>query len=336
MNMGFYRKKVLTGVTVLVLVEMLSGCLPDRAVPTEPDLPSTQTTEQNTDAIADAIADAVAQAESYSAQGNYDEAIAVLQTAQQLYGENSQLTLAQTQLQKEKGIYLLEQLEAEESFEQAITYIDKNMQAFLSDAQILTKRNLYVEKYRAQVLEDAEAAFQDTGYPEAITMLNDSLQILPEDAQIKMALAKYEAYIPVSISGLEYFSGTEFAVESNVKDNLGNVHNNVTSPQPQGWSNAATTNVYKLNKQYSRLTGLWFQRYDFRSAILYGAAATNYTGTLEISADGKVIFSGKMAVGVEPVLLDLDISGVTELTIYYFGGGSDGSYSGIADFNVQK
>lgn len=43
-----------------------------------------------------------------------------------------------------------------------------------------------------------------------------------------------------------------------------------------------------------------------------------------------------MKVGIEPKNIDLDISGVTELKIYYFGGGSDGSYSGIADFNVQK
>ena len=46
---------------------------------------------------------------------------------------------------------------------------------------------------------------------------------------------RYEEYTPVNVATLEYFTGNDFALENNIKDNLGNVRNNVVSPKPVGW-----------------------------------------------------------------------------------------------------
>ena len=155
------------------------------------------------------------------------------------------------------------------------------------------------------------------------------VKILIDDAIINDKISYYQQYAPISIASLEYFTGSDYCVKHNIKDNLGNLHNNVTYPKSiGGWYTLHNTNVYKINKQYSKLTGLWFLCYENRNY---------YGGKLEIYGDGVILFSGNMEPGIEPISLNIDISGVSELKIDFESGGTgEETHSGIADFTVQK
>lgn len=299
---------------------------------TETNNTTTTTQETTTTPVVDKYQVHLDNADQFVAQNKFDEAIAELNTAEQLYGAHNKVTTKRAEVVKAKGLYALNQYESASDYKSAIKYIDESMSDYASDADIVSKKNLYISKYRTQILDQAASAFESSGYEKAIEILNSSVDVLPDDPEINSALAKYSEYAPISVADLEYFSGHDFGVGNNMKDNLGNIHNNVVYPECQGWSNAATANVYKINKKYSTLTGLWFQKYDCRTA----SAGYPNEGDLEIYGDGKLLYSGVMKPGLEPIELNIDISGVSELKIVYWGGGTTGSYSGIANFNVQK
>ena len=292
----------------------------------------TTSTQETTVPVVDKYQVYLDNADQFVAENKFDEAIAELNTAEQLYGAHNKVTTKRKEVVKAKGLYALSQYESASDYKSAIKHIDESMSDYASDADIVSKKNLYISKYRSQVLDQAASAFETSGYEKAIEVLNSSVDVLPDDPDINSALAKYSEYAPISIADLEYFSGHDFGVGNNIKDNLGNIHNNVVYPVCQGWSNASTANVYKINKKYSTLTGLWFQKYDCRTA----SAGYPNEGDLEIYGDGKLLYSGVMKPGLEPIELNIDISGVSDLKIVYWGGGTTGSYSGIANFSVQK
>ena len=298
--------------------------------------PGTSTTTNTTVNHEAEILDCINQSKTYADNENFTEALAVLDTAEQLYGKDSRIDEQRKNVSIAKVLNEVSGYEAEKNYVKAIECISNSPETVKNDTDVIQKLNSLKITYSEFSITEAEKAFNTSGYTAAIDILNESLKLLPGDEKITTAIKRYEEYTPVNVATLEYFTGNDFALENNIKDNLGNVRNNVVSPKPVGWSNAATTNIYKLNKQYSRLSGVWFQLYDFRTEVKYGVGATDYPSKLEIHGDGKLLYSGEMKVGIEPKNINLDISGVTELKIYYFGGGSDGSYSGIADFNVQK
>lgn len=124
-------------------------------------------------------------------------------------------------------------------------------------------------------------------------------------------LGKHSSDTPAAyLSQLDYFTQRySWTVDKLSKDNLGNEHaHSIRS----GSSNNFIT--YKLNGQYSRLTALYYQRYDCRS---YDEGKTC---TLVISGDGREIWRGAVGAGMDPVNIDIDISGVLELTLEYPSG----------------
>lgn len=112
----------------------------------------------------------------------------------------------------------------------------------------------------------------------------------------------------VWLKDLDYFTGMQFSTEATEKDNLGNMKENVILNK--GTQGSTYNNVYKLNGQYSKISGTLFQRYNFRSWD-YGKAK------LEIYGDGKLLYSAIMGSGVEPIEFSVDLRGVLELKVYF-------------------
>ena len=267
---------------------------------------------------------------------NFNEALATLDTAEQIYGQDSRIDEMRTTVNVEKLLNEVSQYEEKEDYLGAIKYIQNSSSTVTEDTRVMQKLNVLKNQYKDIALKQAEKLSDNSDYEAAIAVLEESQKVL-DDKDISDAIKRYKDYLPINIADLDYFSGHDFTVDNNVRDNLGNTHNNVTSPSGENaWANKVTTNIYKINKEYSKLTGLWFQLYDFRTEIVGGISATNYYTELEIYGDNKVLYSGNMQAGYEPKEIDIDISGVSELKIHYFVGVSDGSYSGIPDFNLHK
>lgn len=333
-------------VCLCVMMLMMTACNDDGVVdqPTNTAPSATTTAPVTTTTVAaeneedreQAILDSIDKSKEYAQDGNFIEALAVLDTAEQLYGSDPRLDEQRKAVQVAEVLHDAEMYEEEQDYGKAIECIENSAQDVKEHPDVVQKLNVLKLTYKEYVLAQAEEAFETSGYEAAIELLNESLTYLADDKDIAAAIKRYEEYIPVIITQLTYTEGDDWALENQVKDTDGKIHDNVVSPQSIGWSNAHAVNVYRIDKKYSRLSGTWFQRYDFREEVKYGMGGTTYPSILEIYGDGRLLYAGEMKFDAAPVELDVDISGVTELTIDYLGGGSDGSYSGVADFAVQK
>lgn len=87
--------------------------------------------------------------------------------------------------------------------------------------------------------------------------------------------------------------------------------------------------TYLLNGQYSRLSGVLYQRYDCRSWPTRGKAY------LEIYGDGNLLYSKTFEsgeTGIMPIPFDLDVSGVLSLQVKLhstYGSSAIYSYDGL-------
>lgn len=119
-------------------------------------------------------------------------------------------------------------------------------------------------------------------------------------------IGKHASSSPAAyLSQMDYFNmDGSWTFDKVTKDNLGNEH--LHSIRGFGSSCSVT---YKLNSQYSRLTGLYYQNYNDRSS--------DYKTILVISGDGRELWRGTVGGGIEPIPFDIDITGVLELTLEY-------------------
>lgn len=105
------------------------------------------------------------------------------------------------------------------------------------------------------------------------------------------------------VADMDYFDRSgPWVTGSPLKDNLGNEH--------QHWlyckSNGVKYITYKLNAQYSRLTGVYFQLYSNRSGD---------DTKLTIYADNEKVWEGEMGRGIDPRNISVDVTGALELKI---------------------
>ncbi len=106
----------------------------------------------------------------------------------------------------------------------------------------------------------------------------------------------------VMLGNLDYFDGTDFKNSNSLEDNLGKTHSNCLTATYGG-----NKNIYKINGKYSRISGVFFQIYEYRSRT--------YPTTLEIYGDNELLFTKEMKAGVEPANFDINLTGVKELKV---------------------
>ena len=70
-------------------------------------------------------------------------------------------------------------------------------------------------------------------------------------------------------------------------------------------------NTYKINGEYSRISGTLFLTYDNKN--------TTTKPTIEIYGDGKLLYTATVTGGVEPISFNVDLTGVLELKFYMRG-----------------
>lgn len=136
-----------------------------------------------------------------------------------------------------------------------------------------------------------------------------------EKSNNSVYIGAHESSTPaVMLKDLDYFTGSAFSTNDGkpMKDNLGNEHMDVVGESAGYYSgNFNLTrnydNTYKLNGQYSRIKGVFFQNYKRRSS--------DKESILEIYGDGVRLYSAKMKGGIEPIAFDVDLSGVLEMEI---------------------
>ncbi len=121
---------------------------------------------------------------------------------------------------------------------------------------------------------------------------------------------------------LDYFDyGGTWGRNYILTDNLGVEHEHTYrghkySDKEAFFKNDENYMTFKLNAQYTRLTGVAFQRYEAR--------ASEGTTTFRIYGDGELLWSGSTGRGVDPKEFNIDITGVLQLTVK--ASVTDGTY----------
>lgn len=135
----------------------------------------------------------------------------------------------------------------------------------------------------------------------------------------------------VWLSDLDYFDKNgRWTIGETTKDNLGNEH---------GHSFEGTTAIsdgsiihqsitYKLNAQYSRLTGWLYQLYDRRAHHVSDTV-------LSVYGDGELIWKGTVNSGIDPIAFDINVKGVLELEIHMDADGNSAiGYGALGDVGL--
>lgn len=136
-------------------------------------------------------------------------------------------------------------------------------------------------------------------------------------------IGKHTSSSPAAyLSQMDHFNRDgSWVFDEVTKDNLGNEHLHSVHINAGSLSNYFVT--YKLNSQYSRLTGLYYQTYRARN---FGGEPT----ILVISGDGRELWRGTVGSGIEPIPFDVDVTGVLELTLEYPGSAGYTSLGDVA------
>lgn len=183
------------------------------------------------------------------------------------------------------------------------------------------------ELYRTSLLKKAEVAFETDGWEEAISVLEEGFEWLPDDSLIESEIRKYEEYAPVYIYNMPIFEGDDWTIYDSVEDNLGNTYNNAVSSSYF----KDETRTYKMNGEYKRIKGTLFVRKEERN--------TDWGTLLQIIGDGNLLYSAQVSGGDEPISFNVDISNIEELSIFYTWMASatyTSGFSAIGDFAVYK
>lgn len=134
--------------------------------------------------------------------------------------------------------------------------------------------------------------------------------VLWDGATQSVYLGRHSSSEPaVWLSDLDYFSGTserEFTTVVSQLDNTGTLHYHCITKSFE--------RTYKLNSQYSRMTGSMYQSYDERSYTINAGMG------VEIYGDGKLLYVNQLpedTTGFEPTEFDVDLTGVLELRVVF-------------------
>ncbi len=132
----------------------------------------------------------------------------------------------------------------------------------------------------------------------------------------------------VWVKDLNYFTrkGTGFSVLDNDTDNLGNPHQESLTLNNYYYKDQSTSCTYKINGQYSAISGTLYHRYAYRDE--------NRTSTLKIYGDGECIYTISVNNEIEPIDFYVSLSGVLELKIVLSGDCLNDGIAAIADFGL--
>ena len=138
-----------------------------------------------------------------------------------------------------------------------------------------------------------------------------------EGKTLSVYVGKHSSDKPaVWLENLDYFDSDGYKhlekTKREMKDNLGNTYEHSLYSYNDSYT------VYKLNGQYSAISGIFFKTYNYRS--------DDRTASLKIYGDNELLYSASVTAGVDPVEFYVDLTGVLELKIC-----CDGSWESYGD-----
>lgn len=214
--------------------------------------------------------------------------------------------------------------------------------------KIVEKRKELTDRQYEYVLTSAVDAFgNDKDYQAAIRVLQTS-GLTGE--KIDDEIRKYQEYIPVSLTSMEYIQkGSNVVVGTNFVDYVTDVNEVTYNGESVIYLNTSLSwgleednsyIVYYLNGKYSTLTGILYRPYGTLKSIY----EWNESTVVKIYGDGVLLYEAPNITKstYDPMNFSIDITGVRELKIIIMGYWTNNNSYGyqsklcLADLMVQK
>ena len=278
---------------------------------------TTSTTEstQTTTTAKDTLTEYLDQATSQMQSGSYDEALATLDTAEQVVGAHQQITQKRTEVRKSKLLNNISALESTGDYKAAIECISNSEDDLKSDPEIIQKSNSLKTTYKNTELSQAQTAYNNGNYDDALSILNATLTVLPNDADIA---ARIEKYTPVLYRKL-----TNNALKGSIRkedvatDSKGNTYSDqlVFYAEFNHYNDGSKSFDKPSIEQY---TGGKYSK--FKATIVPHKEMDEYNkgcgAVVKIYADDRLIYTSTTITRKgSSVSVDLDITGVQYLKV---------------------
>lgn len=282
---------------------------------TQTNTESTTEPTQSTTTTEDTLTKYLNQATSQMQSGSYDDALATLDTAEQVVGAHQKITQKRNEIRKAKLLSDVSASENAGNYKAAIECISNCDDDLKSDSDVIQKSNSLKTTYKNKELSRAQTAYNNGNYDEALSILNATLTILPGDADIT---ARIEKYTPVLYRKLtnNALSGS-IRKEDVVTDSKGNTYNDqlVFYAEFNHYNDGSKSFDKPYIEQY---TGGKYSK--FKATIIPHKEMDAYNkgcgAVVKIYADDRLIYtSSTITRKGASVNIDLNITGVQYLKI---------------------
>lgn len=236
-----------------------------------------------------------------------EAALKVLEEAKDRIGDNDELDRKEEELKATIILRDVLDLEADGNWKSAIEYIYENMEIAEGDAYIMTELEVCVQNYRETIRSEAEEAYNNGGYKDAVDVIDTALELLVDDEELLKMRESYMDTVPTSLTSItpHFEKGKLYA--SACKDSQGNIYDDCM------YCYSEASGVFPLEGRFKRLTGTVAVAVPSHYDTAFNDGRTTY---FRILGDGEVLWEDtSINENTLPMEVDIDITGVKELTV---------------------
>lgn len=249
--------------------------------------------------------------ETYLSSNDYVSATALLENAKVVLGEDEDLINQIDGIKKSEIITLLDAHIAEGNYASAIQLANEKLILYPNDENLTIKLRQCEASYREQIIAEARKAYDKEGYSSAVSILANSVSVLPNDEVLLAEKEKYMACAPMSLRDVVCLDShnTSSNCESLgiVEDAYGNSYSDYYTFHLDTMSNLGTYAIYVIEGKYEYFRGILFN---------WGKNEKRTISQVKIYADDLLIFdSGAISKTSKAQNIDVKINYADQLKI---------------------
>lgn len=255
-------------------------------------------------------------AEKLLEEKEYDDALSIISVSKSILTDDILILNEENKIIEEKIKSECYGFEADNNYIEAIKYIQNNYYTELNNTAVAEILNNYKERYRDQILYEAQNIFIQDGYLAAINRLEEGLIILDNDAALMNKIIEYREYTPVSVFDLEPFQGKAYWFKS-INAPFNDENNWLVDMYGTSFNEGYIAHHYE-EKGEMDVVYLLDNKYTTCSVMLaWPRGASHLTeagGYIKFYGDGQEIYtSPEIKCGDRPIQFSFDVTGVEKL-----------------------
>lgn len=249
-------------------------------------------------------ADFIGRINSYLQAGQTTEAVGLLKTALSVFPNDNALLSISADLRVTDVLKSATAKEIEGDLPGAIAELRSVSGTLAQNSEIVEMKNRLEAKYKDEVIAQAKSLYTTEGYLAAVQKVQQGLGVLAGDSELANLKEYYLSLAPVDLlQRYDYLEEDDCYVNTGRKDNIGNEYSRSICPSS---SYSKTHITFKINKEYSVLTGVVY--------VKYGSRSTRESQRIKIYGDDILLYTSEfLTAGVEPIPFEIQVTGVNKL-----------------------